>query len=246
MNPEFVNPFNADFVLNYMKAMPQMPHKSLSPDNVKFLLTVSETNPVIQNAISRYGDIDAAVDRIVSAMNDTSSVPQGELSFLQNVLNKAKELNGLDIGDIVRTIGFEQDIVNASLEDEVNRTIKKLNQEYGLDRIVIKRTTAEVNKLSEAAADALMTLKRQLDNLSKRTYNEENADMLAQQRSSILSMANQLSDAIEQGNYYKGLIDVLSQAELYINTMDKVLRTPTQSNDVMESSLEKAHAVARA
>lgn len=250
INPAMINPFTVNEFLERINLIKRTPQNLLDVQNVEILLNLAKHSSVVQQALSRYSGetLHQIAEKLVSAFADRSSVPDGEYSFLQNIVNTAKTNIGINVDEVVRSIGFSNDVNRFGSEAyNTMQRLTELNAEYGIDNNVITRTTREIKSLSDAAVDIMFNLKRQIENVRKE-INSTNTEQQQKRLDELYSMLDTLQEELNNKNYYVGLTVTLTKVAQYQNIISKALEEAKQisTGDIVGDSIAKADILAKA
>lgn len=229
INPEAINPLTIKKLTKDWKRMIKRNPENFGQQSMQILLELTKSNPLVQQAMKNYGeDLSVVADKMVKAFNDKSSVPEGEYSFLLNVVNSSKQqLEKMDIAKIIDiaevNAGF-QDFSVSQEDAETQMILKMMNDKYHINHTVILKTSNEIKSLSDAALFTMQNLKRQINNL-KNLPKKKVTEYTQKQIKELQDTMELLSKEYKSKNFYTGLTVALSQVAEYTKTLDKVVES---------------------
>ena len=149
-------------------------------------------------------------------------------------INAAKQMQGLDLNALKNQVQqMSQQVITQSPEEAIKQTLHKLNKKYKIGINEIHRISEKINTLSEAAADAAITLQRQIRQLEKERGN------IAEGRR-LEGVLNQLMRELDSKRYYSGVLNFMREASTQIRDIDNMLANIPQTGTEMEKAFETA------
>lgn len=211
-----ISPFNPSLVtsLNNIKLTG---NNLLTRHSALILFKIDEASPEVQRLIKSFGSIEDAAQAVYDIAHGSTSYTGAQQLLLQRAINHAKQFNGIDLNalnkQITQTLG---QITSASEEDAIEKQLKKLNKKYNIDAAEIHRTSAEINSLSEAAADAAILLQRQIRILEKQKGTNQKGKQLE-------TTLKQLLSELANKRYCFGVLNFLKSAANDVMQIDNML-----------------------
>lgn len=239
--PDLINPLRVTDFLYYLNSLYRVNNKDLTEKDIKVLLMTGEKLPIIQGLINRWGSLDAAAHNAYEIMQDPINYSQSIVNIVGNDLNDVRTHTRqglLQLSNKIR-LNILPDFRKNSPEYQVQKKLHELHNKYGIDSEVIVRTSKEIRTLSEATADAIIGLKRQLKTLKDR---QGNSALSAELEHTLNTLLNELQNK----QYYSGLLTFLNQASKYSASIDKLLLNVPKQGDAMEYARARADAYMKA
>lgn len=237
MPKELQSVFNAmnTGLAQYLKNLAGVDISNLYKKDAMILFSLSPNSPHVQRAINAFGSIENAAQ----ALNDFNhgainlTVPQQRL--LLRAVADAKKYQGIDMDDLITQVTqIGKHIIAYSPEQEIQGEIQMLNKKYKIDINEIHRASSKIRTLSDAAADAAITLQRQIRQLEKEKGNNAEGKRLE-------GVLNKLMKELSSKKYYSGVLNFLGEASSQIADIDTMLQGIPQTG----AELEKAFGTAK-
>lgn len=254
INPSVINPYTVNDFLRRIELIKRTAQNILGKENIEILLNLTKDLDIVQQALKKYDgeNLHQIADRLASAFADKAaginSVPDGEFSFMQNLINSAKNNIKVDTDYIERSIGFSNDLNRyGSLAYNAIENLTRLNEQYGIENDAITRTSREIKSMSDAVIDILFNIKRQIENV-KHEINITNSDEQQKRLDELYSILETLEGELKNKNYYAGLTIALSKVIQYQNVLDRALdeMKNISTGDVINDSIQRADILAKA
>lgn len=239
--PELMNPLNASSFLTYINSLYVVNNADLTERDVKVLLTIGKDIPTVKAIINRWGSIDSATTNALDMVKNPTTYAQSTVNLVGNALRDAREGSNQALTDLSNKIVLNilPDFRKQSHEYQVQKKLEKLHNKFGIDSQVILRTSERIRTLSDAAADAVIALKRQIDTLRRKQGNTE-------LETELEGTANTLLKELKDKRYYSGLLTFLNQASRYSTSINKILTDIPQQGTALEYARARAEAYTRA
>lgn len=237
-NRNLVNANNGRNFMNWLENLRNTRNDLFSLKDIRTILAMNENSSQVQRLITMYNTIDEAANRVYDAFHrGRQAYTQGQLTVMNEAVNAGKTLRGLDLVDLRTQVDQVSGMVDStSLEKSIKDTLEQLNQKYDIDFNEIHRKSSEIRQLSHAAADAAVTLQRQL----KRLKSEQG---VTQETMRLEASINRLAREIANQRYYSGIMGFLGDALSQVQTMESLYQ---QANQVAGTNMEKSMARAKA
>lgn len=239
--PNLVNPLRVTDFLGYLNSLYKVNNSDLTERDIKVLVMVGQSLPIIRNLITRWGGIDAAAHNAYEIMQDPTGYSQSIVNIVGNDLNDVRTWSRqglLDLSNRIR-LNILPDLRKNSPERNIQSELARLHSKYGIDSEIIVRTSKEIRTLSEATADAIISLERQLKVLKSK---EDTGKFSAE----IEATLNTLLGELQHKKYYSGLLTFLNQATEYSNKINKLLTNIPQQGTALEYARARSDAYMKA
>ena len=158
--PELVNPLKVTDFLYYLNSLYRVNNKDLTEQDIKVLLLTGKSLPIVQSLINRWGDVDAAAHNAYEIMQDPTNYAQSIVNIVGNDLNDIRTQTRKGLLELSNKIRLNTlpDFRKNSSEYQIQKKLEELHKKYGINSEVIVRTSKEIRTLSEATADATVTV----------------------------------------------------------------------------------------
>lgn len=210
-----------------------------SQKEVRTILALDENSTQVQRLKQMFGTMDDVAARVYDAFHrGRASYTQGQLTLMESAMNDCKSVPGVDVTALRQQVDqVEGGLDSNSREVEVQATLDDLNQKYDINFNEIHRKDRKIRQLSHAAADAAVTLQRQL----KRLKAEQGVTPEARQ---LEASINRLTREIANQRYYSGVMGFLSGALTQVQKMEALYQQANQASGTnLERSMERAKAL---
>ena len=232
MPQELQGTFNA---LNLGLAQQLKNLQNVTPDNLYkkdtlILFALNPTSKHTQNIINEFGSIEDAAQALNDFNHGSINLTDPQKRLLLRAINDAKKFQGIDMDALIQQV--KQDTKNLyaySPEQEIKEELRILNKKYGIDKEEIHRTSNKIRTLSDAAADAAITLQRQIRELEKMKGNNAEGRKLE-------DTLNNLMKELSSKRYYSGVLKFLGEASTQISEIDNMLQNIPQTGTEMEKA----------
>lgn len=219
----------------YLKNLSKIDVNNLYKRDALILFSLSPNIPQVQRLVNAFGSIEDAAQALDDFNHGSIklSVPQQHL--IRMAITEAKKYQGIDIDALItQAKGIKVNTYANSPEENIKWELKRLNKKYKIDVDEIHRTSRKIRTLSEAAADAAITLQRQIRQLEKERGNNAEGRR-------IELILNRLMKELASKKYYNGVLNFLGEASMQINNIDTMLQSIPQTG----TELEKAFGTAK-
>lgn len=198
------------------------------------LFNMDANSPQVQRLINSFGSIEAAAQAIDDINHNTGSYTNAQKTLLARAINHCKNYRGIDLNALKTQVDqMSQQVIQSSPEEAVKQVLHQLNKKYKIDINEIHRIGNKINTLSEAAADAAVTLQRQIRQLEQQMGNNTEGKRLE-------GVMNQLMKELANKNYYSGVLNFLNEAQTQISEIDNMLNNIPQTGTELEKAFETA------
>ena len=199
------------------------------------LFNMDAGSPEVHRLVNSFGSIEAAAQAIDDINHNVGNYTNAQKTLLSRAVNHCKNYKGIDLNALKSQVDqMSQQVIQGSPEEAIKQTLHQLNKKYKIDINEIHRIGNKINTLSEAAADAAVTLQRQIRQLEQQIGNNVEGKRLE-------GVLNQLMGELANKKYYSGVINFLNEAQTQISEIDNMLNNIPQTG----TELEKAFGTAR-
>ena len=159
----------------------------------------------MQRLITKYGNLETVSQKIYDVLKNKETVTEAEKRLMLIALDECKNFKGLNIDNLLEKLQEASNIVHTMEASEIKKTLDELNQKYNINMEIIHLKGKEIKTLSHAAANALITLQRQLREITS-------AQGVTQEAKEIEAIIKNIQKEIDGKQYYSGCIQFLSTA----------------------------------
>ena len=238
-NRRLVNANNGWNFVNWLENLEDTRNDLYSLKEVRTLLALNENLPQVQRLKTMFVTLDEAANKIYDAFHGgRSNYTTGQLALIHTTMDECRALPGLDITALRQQVNQAEGNIDAnSQEARIQATLEYLNKEYNINIHEIHRKGVNIDKLSDAAADAAFTLQRQLKELkSKQGITPE----VKQLEASIKRITREIANK----RYYSGVMGFLSDALNQVQNMENLYIQANQAPGTnLERSVERSKAL---
>ena len=226
LSPVVFSAISVPEALKWMHNVQNTDNKYLSRNEIKDLLTISEDTPQVKRLKQIFGSLDEVSQKIYDAYRG-QEVTLDQMTLIDAALNNSKKFKGLDLKALDRQLNTIDQSFGSTKEAKIADTLEELNKEYNIDSNEIVLIGKNIRSLSRVAAEAAVTLQRQLRQLlSKGGVTEESKRV-----ESTLSI---LTKEISSNKYYAGILGFLEEASAQIKNIENMLLNTPQSGDALQ------------
>lgn len=240
LNSSLVNPGNvADFVRNLTNYR-YTPHDGFSVKDIEMLLALNPTVPAVKNILTRgWGTREETAQKMYDALHDTST-PASTVALVNNVLDIAKRLTKFDLPGLQSTMrGVDSNFEATDESFNIQKTIDELDKKYHLESDVYVRKSGDIKSYSDAVADAVLSLQRQIRKIESKSGVTTKSESLAK-------LKEKLQEELKHKQYTKGLLDFMNTAVNYLSSVNTNLNNISQTGTNLEYALKIAEATTQA
>lgn len=226
-------PTNIDLV-SHLQNLQRVAIGNLYKKDALLLFNMDPNSAQVQRLVKSFGSIDAAAQAIDDINHNIGSYTNPQKTLLIRAINHCKTFQGIDLNALKTQVGqMSQTVTQNSPEEAIKQTLHQLNKKYKIDINEIHRVGNKINTLSEAAADAAVTLQRQIRQLEQQIGNNAEGKRLE-------GVLNQLMRELANKKYYSGVLNFLSEAQTQISEIDNMLNSIPQTGTELEKAFETA------
>lgn len=218
INPQLINPGNISNLMKTLRAIALSPNDALSPQNIELLLSLEKDSSLVRNLMSRgWGTLAETTQRVYDTLHSTTA-PQGQRAFITNVLDSAKAALNSQQNNIRTALkATDKNFDDTDTSFEIQKILKDLDQKYGIETDVYLRKVDKITRVSEAMADAVMSLERQIRNIEQKSGITEKSEELR-------ALQKQLLSSLKEKKNAAGLADFLNTSVKYLGQINNILQ----------------------
>lgn len=222
-----VSPYQMDLA-RYLKNLQSINIQYLSKQDALILFGMSPNNPAIQRAINYFGSIEDAAQALYDFNQRNRTLSNQEKNMLFRAVQQGKRMGGVDLDTLINdAANISIQVAANSPEEQIGEALRELDRKYKIENNEIVRMGEKISTLSEAAADAVMTIERQI-----RELEQVRGDNV--KGKSLEVTLNKLHHELAAKKYYTGMLNFLDEAILQIKG------DPAQGVDGINEKLLKA------
>ena len=228
------NPLN-DGLAKYLKSVSKLNITNIYKRDALLLFSLNPNSRHIQNLINAFGSIEDAAQTLDDFNHGSINLSNPQQTLLLRAVNDAQKFQGIDLDALIAQIkGIWVNTAAYSVEQDIKQEIRSLDKKYNIEVNEIHRATKKIKTLSDAAADAVVTLQRQIRQLEKEKGNNTEGRRLE-------IILNRLMKELACKKYCSGVLNFLGEASIQISNIDNMLQNIPQTG----TELEKAFGTAK-
>lgn len=221
-------------LVQHLQNLQRVQMGNLYKKDALLLFNMDASSPQVQRLVGSFGSIDAAAEAVNNINHGIGSYTTGQKTLLVRAVAHCKQYQGIDLDALKAQVDqMSQQVISSSPEEAIKNTLHQLNKKYKIDINEIHRIGNKINTLSEAAADAAVTLQRQIRQLEQQIGNNAEGKRLE-------GVLNQLMAELANKRYYSGVLNFLSEAQSQISEIDNMLNNIPQTGTELEKAFETA------
>jgi hypothetical protein len=224
-------------IQNYLQDLKTRGFSTLDREKALSLFSLTPaTSPYIQRVIRLYGSLENAAQAIDDYNAHLAALNPYAERVLRNAITDCQRLNGIDLAALKTQVDQKiRDVRTNSPEEPIRNEIDTLHRAYDINRRELTRLNNKIKTLTDAAADAVILLKRQIAELERAV----GKNALGKQKEYIYY---RLLNALENKKYYSGIMEFLNDAVNVQPQIDNILTSvPTTGS---KTTIAMAHAKA--
>ena len=234
-NPTIFNPGAvSDFIRN-LSILRVTPNENLSVRDIQTILLLNPNLPIVKNLMGRgWGTVEEVAQRVYDINHDILSHPASLVNLVNNVLEQGKKtplLNAQAIANSISTAA--SDFETNSDSYNIQKILKDLDEKYHIDSETYIKVGDKINSLSDAYAEAAVSLQRQIRVL------ERDAGKTKQSKD-LRIIKEQLQKELKDKQYASGIVSFMNTAVKYLAQVE----TKLNSISATGTHLEYAHNIA--
>ena len=223
--------------IQYLKSIQNVQNKNLYVKDIVTLLKTNESDIKVQRLLTKFGSLEETAQKIYDSYRASGTVTSLEKSLIEAALNDSKKFKGLDLSSIEQQLNqVSQGIKSTSEEESIQKTLKSLDAKYGIDSDEIHLVGSSINSLSQAAANAAITIQRQI-------RKEESISGSSPRTQQLSATLRQLTNELKSQRYYAGCLNFLNEANNQVNYINSLLSNIPTSGTTMEVAAAKARVL---
>ena len=228
------NPLN-DGLAKYLKSVSKLNITNIYKRDALLLFSLNPNSRHIQNLINAFSSIEDAAQALDDFNHGSINLSNPQQTLLLRAVNDAQKFQGVDLDALITQIkGIWVNTAAYSVEQDIKQEIRSLDKKYNIEVNEIHRATKKIKTLSDAAADAVVTLQRQIRQLEKEKGNNTEGRRLE-------IILNRLMKELACKKYCSGVLNFLGEASIQISNIDNMLQNIPQTG----TELEKAFGTAK-
>ena len=225
INPALINPGSiGDFIKN-LGMFKYTPNDGFSVKDIQLLMVLNPNSVYVRNLMSRgWGNAEETAQRVYDILHGTSAT-QSNIALANNFLDETKKLSGFDLPSLMSALSTTTTAFETTDEaTNIKKTLEDLDSKYHLESDMFIRKSDKIQKFSDAVADAIMSLQRQIRVLEARSGKSTKSE-------SLRALKSKLTEELKRKQYEAGLVDFMNTALTYVrqvnNTLNNVPTTGT-------------------
>lgn len=238
--PEMVNPMSVNSFMTYMNSLRRADVNSLSQRDIKLLLITGKGSPSVDAINSRgWGTLEETATKAYDAIHGTGYAPD-TVMLVRRALTEARTANNDIFDEAIREMQANaRNYVASSEPEKIEGVLQQLDHTYQINHTIIVRNDKTIKRLSDAAAEAILTLQRQLRYLQKQ---EGRVGEGLRIEKTLDNVAAELAGK----QYYAGLLQFLQSANRHSVIITNMLRNIPDTGTAMERALAMGKALSKA
>ncbi len=232
MPAELSNTFSAynTGLVNHLKNLQNLTTNFLYRKDALILFALDANSPHAKRLVGSFGSLENAAQAVDDINHGVGNYTSGQKILLARAVASAQKMQGIDLNALQTQVDqMSQQVLSQSPEEPIKQTLHQLNKKYHIGINETHRLSNKINTLSEAAADAAITLQRQIRQLEKEKGN------IAEGRR-LEGILNQLMKELNSKRYYSGVLNFLGEASTHITAIDNMLQNiPTTGTELEKS-----------
>lgn len=219
----------------YLKNIQNLNISNVYKRDAMILFSLSPNSQHVKNVINAFGSIEDAAQAIDDFNHGSTSLTTPQQRLLLRAIKDAQNFQGIDLDALnvqVRSV-IANTAVN-SIDADIKQELHRLNKKYKIDVNEIHLVSSKIKTFSEAAANAAITLQRQIRQLNKEKGNNAEGKRLE-------LILNRLMKELAAKKYYNGVLNFLGEASKQVAEIDNMLQSIPQTG----TELEKAFGTAK-
>lgn len=220
---ETINPIKGVSFPRHLNNLKLTRNANLSRRDIILLLKINESSSQVQRLMTKWGTIDDVAQKIYDNYRTRGGiVTASEASLIEIMLNQCKRYNGLDVNALENQLNQESSNFKSTSEEEsIQSTLRVLDKKYDISAEEIHIIGKEITSLSQAAANAAVTIQRQIDKI-------ESERGLTPDVKRLETILKQLMQELKSQHYYAGCLNFLSEANNQVlHIIDLLNNLPT-------------------
>lgn len=214
----------------YLKNLAGVDIGNLYKRDAMILFSLSPNSPHVKRIINAFGSIENAAQALDDFNHGARNLTGPQQVLMMRAINDAKKFQGINMDNLIHQV---RDVISTtamySPEEDIKDELRRLDKKYKTEKNEIHRTSAKIRTLSDVAADAAVTLQRQIRQLEKERGNNTEGRR-------VESILNKLMKELENKKYYSGVLNFLGEASSQIANIDTLLQSIPQTGTELEKA----------
>lgn len=241
--PDMINPMDINSFFTYIgpHGLRNAAINYLTERDIKLLLYTGAGVPQLEALKQRdWGDENAIASQAYDILHNSANYAQDTVMLVRRALTEARNANNDAFDTAMQRASQETaKYVKQSEATSIDATLKKLDEQYQINHTIVLRTDKEIKRLSDAGAEAILTLQRQLRYLEKQEGRTEEG-------LKIEKTLDELVKELSGKRYYIGLLQFLQSANKHAVTISNLLKNVPDTGTAMERSVAMSRALSKA
>lgn len=230
---EVFNAFNTNLV-NYLINLQRTDLDYINKREAMVILSLNPNSPHTQRAVNAMGSIENVAQAMDDINHGSTAYSNSQKTLIARAIHYGQQMQGLDLNALKAQVRqTNQQLINSNPEEAIKQTLETLNKKYKIGFNEIHRVSSEIRTLSDAVADAAVTLERQIRELEKIKGNNAEGRRLT-------ALLNTLLKELNNKRYCSGAINFLNEASTHIAAIDTMLQSIPQTGTELEKAFETA------
>ena len=235
VDSKLFNPGTVKDLVNTLDMYKFIPIKSLSLGGIKLLLAMNPENSLVKSVYTRgWGNFDETAQTIYDIIQGVKPVSTATAQFVKNLIDSTSKFSEVNLKELNKElVKVNSDFNKLNPNEKMFNTLKSLDAKYGINSKIYLRNTREIKSVSDAIADAVMSVERQIRTLEAK---KDRADIDPKYHTLKDTLLKELASKRYAGglaNFMKMGVDFVGMA---MNELSKIKTTGT--------NLEKAASAA--
>lgn len=239
--PEMVNPMEINSFLTYMRSLRQAAVNYLTEKDIKLLLYTGTGSQQLDALKQRgWGDYDGIATIAYDVLHNSSNYAQDTVMLVRRALTEARTVNNDVFDSAMQRMSQETSkYLKASESNAIDAALKRFDDQYQINHTIVVRADKQIRRLSDAGAEAILTLQRQIRYLERQQGRTGEG-------LKIEKTLDELAKELSGKRYYVGLLQFLKDANKYSVSVSNLLRNVPDTGTAMERSFAMGRALSKA
>lgn len=237
IDKELVNAVRGEAFVQWLHNTQRTSNNVIPRNHIKILLQISESIQPVQRLKQIFGDLDAVADKIYEAYRVRGAVTTNQFTLIDHAMNLCKQYNGLDLNALEQQVASIKQVESTSPEASLQQIIDDLHKQYNINVDEIHLQGEKIKSLKDAAAEAAVTLQRQLREIQDRLGPTAEAKTVEQALTAI-------TRDIQSNKYYVGVLKFLQEANRQFTNVEQMLQNIPQSGTTLEKAANTSRVLA--
>lgn len=236
-----VNPMDINSFMTYVRSFRQASINDLTERDIKLLMYTGAGSPRVEALKQRnWGTADEIAAKAYDVLHNAGNYAPDTVMLVRRALTEARNANNAVFDTAMQKMNAEgRAYLQSSESNAIDAALQNLDRDFEINHTIILRTDKTIKRLSDGAAEAILTLQRQLRYLQKQ-------EGRTGEGLKIEKTLENLTREIAGKNYYSGLLQFLQAANKYSVTVSNLLRNVPNIGTAMERSFAMGRALSKA